>query len=228
MSEQKPRGAAAVIACEVMRPELEFVCGEKCGIDFYYMEQSLHLTPNKMAARIQKIIDEITGTKERIILGYGLCSNGLVGVKSRLEELIVPRCHDCISFFLGSPQTYMQDFSQRPGSYYLTPGWILEKKDPYHIMTNEYIARYGKKNAEWAMREELKHYTHVVLIDTGLYDIEPLRRIGKQNADYFGLEYLELPGTGLKYFHSLIRGPYDDQNFIVLEPGGVVKQDLFF
>lgn len=227
MKHHKPTGHVALIACEVMKPELEHVSNGEKGIQFFYIKQSLHRTPKEITSSIQEIVDGITGNVNRIVLGYGLCSNGIVGVTARLEEIIVPHCHDCIAFFLGSPQAYQLDFSSRPGTYYLTPGWILEEKDPLHIMNNEYLPRYGKENAEWAMKEELKHYTHIVLIDTGLTKIEPLREIGKANARYFGLEYVEIRGNSLNYFHRLIHGPYDDNDFICLKPGERVKQEMF-
>ena len=218
----------ALVACEVIKPEIDFIYGTHTGLEVFYLQQSLHRIPQNMAEQIQEVIDLVTGNYNRIVLGYGLCSNGIVGVTARQEDLIVPRCHDCISFFLGSPQKYLEDFRSRPGSYYLTPGSVQAGKDPLNFMKQEYYQRYGEDMAEWAMKEELKHYTHIVLIDTGRTDIKPLRAIGRENADYFGLEYLELSGMGLKYFHSLIRGPYDDQQFIVLKPGNVVKQDFFF
>jgi hypothetical protein len=180
-----------------------------------------------MAAQIQEIVDALTGTVDRIILGYGLCSNGIVGVTARQEQLIVPRCHDCISFFLGSAEAYHQDFRSRPGTYYLTPGWIQEEKDPLHIMRNEYIPRYGEETALWAMREELKHYTHIVLIDNGLVDIAPLRMIARENADYFGLEYLEIKGASLEFFRRLTDGPYSEDVFLLLRPGERIEQEHF-
>lgn len=218
----------AIIACQVLQPELEYVGNGDPAIGFHYLEQSLHRTPQNMSSRIQGIVDGITGTVDRIVLGYGLCSNGILGVTARAEELIVPRCHDCISFFLGSPAAYQDDFASRPGTYYLTPGWIEEKKDPLHILTEEYYPRYGEEVAEWAMREELKHYSHIVLIDTGLVRIEPLREIARENAAYFKLEYLEIQAQNLDYFKRLLKGPYEAPDFLRLQPGQAVQQDMFF
>jgi len=222
-----PTSSMALIACQVMQPEVDHIVSDRADIQIHYLQQSLHRTPNKMASQIQEIIDTITGTVERIILGYGLCSNGIVGVTARREQLIVPRCHDCISFFLGSAEAYQQDFSSRPGTYYLTPGWIQEEKDPLHIMRNEYIPRYGEETAIWAMREELKHYTHIVLIDNGLVEIAPLRNIAQENAAYFGLEYLEIKGASLDFFRRLLDGPYAEDAFIFFQPGERIEQELF-
>lgn len=222
-----PTPTMALIACQVMQPELDHLTSGRADLQIHYLQQSLHRTPSKMASEIQAIIDAITGSVDKIILGYGLCSNGIVGVTARQEQLIVPLCHDCISFFLGSAEAYRQDFSSRPGTYYLTPGWIQEKKDPLHIMRDEYFPRYGEETAIWAMREELKHYTHIVLIDNGLADIAPLRVIAQENADYFGLEYAEIKGGSLDFFRRLIDGPYSEENFLLLKPGERIEQEFF-
>ena len=222
-----PAPTMALIACQVMQPELDYVTSGRADIQLHYLQQSLHRTPNKMASQVQEIIDAITGTVEKIILGYGLCSNGIVGVTARQEQLIVPLCHDCISFFLGSDEAYRQDFSSRPGTYYLTPGWIQEEKDPLHIMRNEYIPRYGEETAIWAMREELKHYTHIVLIDNSLADLATLRVIAQENAEYFGLQYVEIKGASLDFFRRLIEGPYPEEIFLLLKPGERIEQAPF-
>lgn len=216
-----------LIACEVLKPEIERVNTGCTGLRTFYLQQSLHRTPKNMPGMIQDIVDQVPETVERIVLGYGLCSNGIVGVKARTQGIIVPRCHDCIAFFLGSSQAYLDDFHSRPGSYYLTPGWIAEKKDPLSIIEEEYVPRYGRETAEWAKKEELKHYTHIVLIDTGVADLEPMREIGIKNAKYFGMEYLEIEGRSGQFFRKLVNGPYPDDEFIRLAPGKEITQDMF-
>ena len=73
-----------------------------------------------MPGLIQEQIDQAAEYASQIVLGYGLCSNGIVGITARNQSLIVPRCHDCITLFLGSPAAYSEVFKERSGSYYLT------------------------------------------------------------------------------------------------------------
>ena len=47
------------------------------------------------------MIDDITADTETIILGYGLCSMGVVGLKATHSMLIIPRQDDCIAIFLA-------------------------------------------------------------------------------------------------------------------------------
>jgi hypothetical protein len=217
----------AVIACRIMASEIEAARQGDERVQTFYLDQGLHRQPALISGRVQALVDRLDGSFDRVVLGYGLCANGIVGVKAGNQEMIVPLCHDCIGFFLGSPQAYLDDFHSRPGSYYLTPGWIAERKDPLSIIEDIYVPRYGRKIAEWAKKEELKHYTHMVMIDTGASELEQMRKIGMENAAYFNMQYLEIEGRSDEYFKKLVFGPYPDDQFITIAPGGEITQHMF-
>jgi len=217
-----------IIACRVMEPELSYlVAGEKRdvnGTEIFYLEQALHRTPDKLIMTVQqKIRQEMQGAA-RIVLGYGLCAKGIVGGVPSDPELIIPRCHDCIALFLGSPDGYLERFRENPGTYYLTPGWVAEKKDPLGII-EENVPRYGRETAHWVMDEELKHYTHIALINTGVAEMAPLRARAMENASALKKRYEEIPGN-LDYLRELLRGPYTDGKFLRLGPGEKFTQEL--
>ena len=223
----KGRSRRVVIACRVMEPELERA-REETGdeVEIVYLDQALHRTPAKLLGQLQERIDQAAQSASPIVLGYGLCSNGVVGVTARRQGLVIPRCHDCIALFLGSPARYQEVFRQKPGTYYLTPGWIAEKKDPLGIL-EENMAKFDRETAEWVMEEELKHYTHIALIDTGVGEMAPLRARAIENALVLKKQYEEIPGS-LDYFRRLVCGPYGDDRFLCLEPGEAFTQEMFF
>lgn len=215
-----------IIACRVMKPELEFVLADAEDAQAFYLDQGLHRTPNKMAPLIQEQIDQLP-PHATVVLGYGLCSNGIVGVHARGEQtLIVPRCHDCISFFLGSPKAYRAHFLARPGTYYLTPGWIAEKKDPLGIVQEEYAPRFGEETAIWVMNEELKNYTHISLVQTGSSENPAIRKRAEENAAFFNKAYEEIAGS-MTYFNKLVRGPYGEDEFFRIPPMVKITQEIF-
>jgi hypothetical protein len=203
-----------------MEPELAHVASEEGGhgdrTDIRYLEQALHRTPDTLRMRLQQEIDQAGRSAARIVLGYGLCAKGITGSEARPSELIIPRCHDCIALFLGSPDGYLELFRKRPGTYFLTPGWIAEKKDPLGVM-EEYVPRFGRETSRWVMEEELKHYTHIALIDTGVQETGPLRARAMENAAVLNKEYAEIRGS-LTYFRKLLRGPYGEEMFLRLGP----------
>jgi len=219
-----------VIACRVMEPELAHCVSEMNGvtdgIDILYLEQSLHRTPDKLTVKVQEKIDWAARTASQIVLGYGLCAKGIVGITASTSELIIPRCHDCIALFLGSPNRHLDIFRKKPGTYYLTPGWVAEKKDPLGII-EENVPRFGRETARWVIEEELKHYTHIALIDTGVEEIAPLRARAMENAAFLKKQYEEIPGS-LEYFHELLRGPYAEKKFLRLAPGAKFTQEMVF
>jgi uncharacterized protein DUF1638 len=216
-----------VVACGIMEPELDAVCKEIGNVKIIYLDQGLHRTPQNMAGLVQRNVDQAAKFADRIVLGYGLCSNGIVGVKAREQGLITPRSHDCISLFLGSSCAYKDIFENAPGTYFLTPGWVAEKKDPLSIVECDYASRFDWDTAVWVMREQLKHYTHIALIDTGVGDLTTLRQRAMENVWIFKKEYKEIKGN-LKYFEKIARGPYRSNDFITLKPGESITQEMFF
>jgi hypothetical protein len=220
-------GRQVIIACRVMEPELEAVRAGSQEVEIIYLEQGLHRTPKKLPGMIQERIDQVAPYATSIVLCYGLCSNGLVGVAARRQELIVPRCHDCIALFLGSPRRYDEVFRDNPGTYYLTPGWVKENQDPLGVYQREYLPRYGKETALWVIRETLKNYTHIALINSGMGNIEALRQRARENAEFLNMAYIEIVGN-LSYLEEIIRGPYPAEDFLHLQPGTIITQSLYF
>lgn len=220
-------GKRVVIACRVMEPELRQVQAEsREEVEIIYLDQSLHRTPAKLLGQLQEKIDLAAGRASGIVLGYGLCSNGVVGVTARRQGLVIPRCHDCIALFLGSPSRYQELFHEKPGTYYLTPGWIAEKKDPLGIM-EENTVKFDLETAQWVMEEEFKHYTHISLINTGVEEMAPLRARAMENAQVLKKQYEEIAGS-LEYFREIVNGPFGEEKFLRLKLGEAFTQEMFF
>lgn len=215
-----------LIACRVMQAELDDLIQGDPRVEIRYLDQALHRTPQKMAALVQEQVDAVAGYAKEVVLGYGLCSNGIAGVVAREQGLVVPRCHDCIALFLGSRSAYDQTFGERPGTYYLTRGWLAEKKDPLGIVEDEYTARVGRDTAIWAMNEELKHYTHISFIRAGQADLSPYCDRARENAVFFGKEYSEIKGS-MDYFERMIHGFFDKEDFLMVPPGQIITQEMF-
>lgn len=211
----KKRGKILVIACRVLKHELEAVDGS--GVCIEFLEQGLHRTPSKMPAAIQEIIDQAGEDVDYIVLGYGTCGSGIVGVKAGRQPLVIPRAHDCISFWLGSAEAHRKEHERVPGTYYLTRGYIEEGQSPLGSY-EEYKERFGEETARWVINEEFKNYTRIALIDTGAYDLEAYRQTARANAEFLGLSYEEIEGS-LDFFKKIISGQWDEKEFIILPPG---------
>lgn len=229
MPEKETPIKRVVIACRVMEQELNALlpeCPAGVCLDLRFMDQQLHRTPDRMPAIIQNEIDRVANTADEIVLGYGLCSNGIVGVYAPRQYLYVPLVHDCVALMLGSRAAYNKAFSERAGTYYITPGWVREEKDPLGILENDYIPRMGREDAVWGLNEELKHYSHIALINTQVTEVESLRERARENASFLDKKYTEIKGSR-EYFRKILFGPYEAPDFLCLPPGTPVTQKPF-
>ena len=91
----------------------------RCANKFYFLDYGLHAAPKNLNKAVQESIDKIE-QPSLILLGYGLCDNGLNNIRSGKHTLIIPKADDCIAIFMGSRDKYLEVFSEKPGTYYLT------------------------------------------------------------------------------------------------------------
>ena len=178
---------------------------------------------NAMVLEAEKI--NKAGGFDYIVLGYGACGNGLDGVRAGKQPLIIPRAHDCITFFLGSMKAHLAHHEKCPGTYYLNKGWIDEKKDPLGVL-DEYTERYGRKTAEWVIQTEFKNYKRMVMVTTGTFDPAQYRARAMADAEYVKLAYEEIEGS-TKFITKIVRGPWKNDEFLTLKPGEEVTPHVF-
>jgi len=229
-----------VIACEIAARELYFTAARSPHlIDLELLTQGYHDTPAKGRDAIQERINAVpAGKYEAIVLGYGLCSNILAGLTTPHTRLVIPRAHDCITFFLGSKERYQQCFSERPGTYYYTSGWLecarrrglefsawagvslpagsnLVPKAPYE----EWVRKYGEDQAKYLLEEMGRWsaaYSHGTLIDFDFSKPLKLDEEVKRICRDKGWKYSELPGS-LDLLEKLLGGDWTGS--LVVQPG---------
>jgi hypothetical protein len=217
-------GKRQLIACEVFKDEFEAVSPP--DVVCTYLPQGLHRTPGKMPAAVQEVVDGLAADTELVILGYGLCSNGVVGVTARTAPIVMPKVHDCIALLLGSRERYEEEVHACAGSYYITPGWAKYGITSLTCYKTEYLPKYGEEDARYIARELLKNYKRVVFINHGVGDIELGRAHTQEFARIFELESGETAGS-LDYLRRLVLGPWDTDDFLSIEPGASISPSPF-
>ncbi|MBN1374995.1 MAG: DUF1638 domain-containing protein [Dehalococcoidia bacterium] len=217
-----------VIACSTVIEEMLPLMPE--NIEYRIIEFSLHSYPEKLRKEIQASINEVVSRNDKkrgkltILLGYGLCSQALVGIEARRCTLVLPRVDDCIAIFLGSHKLYKQQVSIEPGSFYLTKGWI--EADGTILSEFWHIAnRFGRDRAERLFQKILANYRRVVLINTGQYEIKPYRDYARNMAQHFQLHYEEIKGSTV-LLQKMLNQSWDDE-FIVVKPGEMITLGHF-
>jgi len=113
------------IGCEIIYREACVLAARSPHIvDLQFLRKGLHdLETAQMLASVQSAVDQVADGYDAILLGYARCSDGVVGLTARSVPVVVPRAHDCITFFFGSRRAYREYFDARPGTYYRTTGW---------------------------------------------------------------------------------------------------------
>jgi Protein of unknown function (DUF1638) len=191
-----------------------------------YLPQGLHRTPGKMPAAIQDVVDALPATTGLVILGYGLCSNGVVGVSPRTTPMVMPKVHDCIAVLLGSVKRYEAEMDACAGTYYITPGWAKYGNTSLSAYKDEYLPKYGEEDARYIVEECLKHYTRIAFINHGVGDVDLGRAHAREFAETFGKRYEEISGD-LGYLRRLVSGPWDNGDFLMIAPGAAIEQASF-
>jgi len=218
-----------VIACHVLWRELcYFASLSPRTHQFTFLKQGLHTTPELLRQELQAAVDRADERAEAILIGYGLCSNGLVGIRARTKKLVVMRGHDCITFLLGSKERYREYFDTHPGTYWYSPGWIETSiqpgKERYERVLKHYVETYGEENAEYLMAASenwMQNYTNAAYVDLGVGESERYKAYTRACAEWLGWKCEFLEGDG-RLMRDFLAGNWNDRDFLVVEPGHVI------
>ena len=207
-------GGLTLIACPAVLGEMAE--GATAGVTCRQLEAQLHVSPERLKVALRQAVAEADEPGATIVLGYGMCSNAVLGLTTRHATLVVPRVDDCIAMLLGSNEAYAAQSEQARGTYYVARAY-LEECDTIFSEHEKLVARRGLERAEKMMRLLLAHYTRIVLIDTGRYDLEPHRADIAEFAERFDLVVEDVPGT-TRIVDALVAGEWGD-DFVVAPPG---------
>ena len=108
-----------LVSCEVLYREIcAAVSRSPNVVDVEFLSKGLHdVGAGRMPERIQAALDRVDAARyEAVLLGYGLCNNGLAGLTARSLPLVAasrPRLHHAVP---GEQGAVPGVFQRQPGS----------------------------------------------------------------------------------------------------------------
>ena len=218
------------IACSVFLRELSFYASTSPHIsDLTFIPQGLHDTPKILNDTLAREIARVEALKKNrpdaIVLLYGLCSNGVVGLGAQTIPLVIHRTDDCIAVFLGSQKRYLELFERYNPVYWLNNGWIERAYTPTwenrRERYEEYLRDFDEDNAEYLIEQDdlwIKNYRYGAFISSGAYESPAYRETARHMAGQNGWDFAEVEGDNAM-LERLVCGRWDGGEFLVCAPG---------
>ena len=232
-----------IISCRIFARELSWLAAKSGNqVELTWVGRGLHNDPDKLRCRLTDALDDLYGQLESgelehrpdyIVLGYGLCSRAVAGLKCRDIPLVIPRVDDCIALFMGSEERYLKEFSDAKGAYWLNNGWIeqsvrlFDGDDLKRRRWLEYAEKFGEDNADYLIEMESsweKNYSTLGFIHSEIYDAAENLALAKAEAERKGWRLRELDGD-LRLLKMMVDGTWNEEEFLILKPGQVIAPD---
>lgn len=229
-----------LISCEIFHREMQAAASRSPHrIEIQFLPKGLHDIPcREMLARVQAAVDAVADGFDAILLGYGLCNNGLQGLTARAIPLVLPRAHDCITLFLGSRRRYSDYFFTHPGVYFKTTGWIERGEAggelrqltiPHQLgmdkTLDEFIAEYGEDNGTYLyeqLAQTTRNYGQFTFIEMGVEPDGSFEQLTRDEAAQRGWKFEKVTGS-MALIHDLLGGNWPSDNFLVVPPGHRIR-----
>ncbi len=232
------------LACEALA-RLVYLAAARSPhtVDVELFRLGWHSDPDDLRSRLQKAVHAVAVDAERaydaVVLAYGLCGRSTEGLVAEDVPLVLPRAHDCITLFLGDRARYGHEFTERPGTYWYVRDYVersdgssalslgAEGYDDVAAMYDEYVAKYGKDNADYLMEVMgawREHYNRAAYIDMGVVDSAAVEAETRAEADRRGWTFDKVAGD-IVLVRRLLEGDWaaDGDDFLVLQPGQRIK-----
>jgi hypothetical protein len=178
-SSRSPANRTALVACGALaQPCAEIVARRGWPVDVVPLPPLLHNQPHRIAAEVERLVDDLAQTHARVAVGYADCGTygalDEVCARRGLERLPGLHCYDVF----GGAERLAALFEADPGTYVLTD--FLVRSFPRTVVAELGLDRHPELRDDY-----FRHYRRVVWL--AQEPDEELDRLARRAAETLGL-----------------------------------------
>lgn len=185
----------------VTREQLEDLHVDSFSLMICMQPMALHEDPPHLREEVSKVLEDLAGPCDSILLFYGLCGNTFQNMKGLEERIGRPisiiadekgqAVDDCIAAVLGGTDGYLSLLRRYPGVFYLTPAWAENWRDMmFKMEITRGVNRDDLSMIRWLF--DATGYKLALKIPTGLGDQSTFDRNVAEFAKAFDFDVAEL------------------------------------
>jgi len=179
------------LCCAVFEAEVEALRQSNWpGMATRYQSSMLHMKPEKLASRLERLVDEEIRHGNKVLLIYGDCCMGMAALTNE-PGVIRTRGNNCCDLLLGREEYRRLSHT---GAFFLFPEWTQRW---HHIFSAE--LGLNQTNAAGLMGDM---HRKLVYLDTGVLPV-PVTEL-QECSDYCGLPW-ELLQVSLEPLRAAIQ-----------------------
>jgi hypothetical protein len=156
---------------------------------------------------------------------------GLSNCEEQTSNSFAAPYDEAVEHIRGQDAAHADETGWRRGN--LSKGWLESGNDPlreYQVL----LEKYDEITAQWIIDQQYKHYKKLVLVAHSQEDLEKYRPRALEVAKFckrWSFTYEEILGSD-RYINNLLKAievvPKPDDDFIVVHPGGQIRQNEYF
>jgi hypothetical protein len=133
--------------------------------------------------------------------------------------------HDCIPLLLGSQASFEKHRLEELGTLYTSCGWT-NREGSIVAGYNRTYEKYGAKRTAKVFAVMYSAYKRVLFIRTGVPNEEEYLQRSREIGKLLKLNHQITQGN-LTYINKLVNGPWPEDEFINIDPHGVIDESYF-
>jgi hypothetical protein len=216
---------AVVISCSLLVPFVE-AAQKARGTSWPVIpiDRSYHLEPAEMKRVIADHIGGLDPSIDTVLVSQGFCG-GVWDHVTASRRTVIPRVDDCVSLLLATDDENIPNRKESCHLYIVEPD--PEDFDPF-IALKDKPADLDGFDDEMLFHYYFDPYGHVDIVDSGVTDCYSIDYVeaAQKCADRVNAELGYVEGSNLM-LEKLVAGEWDEQ-FIVAQPGDLIRHGTFF